>query len=680
MLWIYWLEPSPICIYTLHLRTIATDGDHHRVRNSEMAQLSSLKSIISSTDESGERIGELAGFGSIFGIIAAAIGLLIGKTLIPIPGLRWEQTSIHPFEWIIESSPYFPIVVGAFMGMLGLCLLLQAIGSRGLGSFLGSGLVNVFWIGFFVAIATAIFVPTQAATIMNVFNIEGFLPVMYILGTVFVVVWQVSSIIYTDSSKTWIGFLAGLLNALFIPVLAIGQAISPLLIYAAYIILLLGQVTSLLFWWAPYSTIREYARSTDKAKIAFGATGLLTFVLGLVAVFIGPIDMRGEIAIWTPWSTLVNESTYQTNPALVFGLLSIMIVWIMLAPRLGARELKAAAIGEDIIKGGNKYFMLFLAIFGLLAAGQAGAFIDGVGAWTFFLAVAPAGVMFLMGASYTAKTDIVTGIPLILTSVFLMVHPFNLLPLIVIPWILVITTQGLLLIECWKRGLTGFSQSALTVIVSLAASIAIVTFMLGGFGSGPFAMWPTNRWFNITMIPGIPAAVQGPVIIVLPLLALLIRNVALAGYAFGRGYTSGGILMGMSIIFAILIPVISGNTSVAHEANTGAALLLTLYSISVVLVMSMNMNLANDVQDKGHGFEGTLIKVSTMAGLVAAGIVMVLVLIVFAGIPSPTQIALMISIMVTFVVSNEILSIIGWLSAGIRLGMLREGFKFTKLE
>ena len=69
-----------------------------------------------------------------------------------------------------------------------------------------------------------------------------------------------------------------------------------------------------------------------------------------------------------------------------------------------------------------------------------------------------------------------------------------------------------------------------------------------------------------------------------------------------------------------------------------------------------------------------------MAGLVSAAIVMVLVLVVFAGIPSPTQIALMISIMVTFVVSNEVLAIIGWLLAGIRLGMLREGFKFTKLE
>ncbi len=645
-----------------------------------MAQLSSLKSIISSTDESGERIGELAGFGSVFGMLAAAIGLLLGKSLIPIPGLRWEQTSILPFEWFIESSAYFPIAMGAFMGLLAVCLLFQAIGSKGLGSFLGSGLVNVLWIGFFVALTTAIFVPTQAGSILNLLGIERFLPVMYLLGTVFVVVWQISTIIYTDSSKTWNGFIAGLLNTLFIPVLAIGQAINPILIYAAYIILFLGQFMSLIFWWSPYSTIREYARSTSKAKIAFGLTGMLTFVFGLVAVLIGPIGTRGGVAIWSPWSTLANETTYQTHPALVFGLLSIMLVWVMLAPRLGARELKAAAIGEDIIKGGSKYFMMFLAFFGLFAAGQAGAYIEGVGVMTFFMAVAPAGVMFLVGAAYAAKTDIVTGIPLVLTAIFMMVHPFNLLPLIVIPWILIIITQGLLTVESWKRGLTGFSQAALTVVVSLAGSIAIVIFMLGGFGSGPLALWPTNRWFNITMIPGIPAVVQGPVIIVLPLLALLIRNVSLAGYSYGRGYSTGGLLMGMSIMFAIMIPVISGNTSVAHEANTGAALLLALYSISIILIMSMNMNLANDVQEKGHGFEGTLLKVATMAGLVAAAVVVVLVLVVFAGIPSPTQIAWMISIMVTFVVSNEILSTIGWLSAGVRLGMLRQGFKFTKLE
>jgi len=645
-----------------------------------MAQLSSLESVVSESEQSGERISELAGFGSVFGIIAAVLGILIGKSLIPIPALEWEQISISPFAWIVEGNPNYHIAVGAFMGIMALCFLFQAVGSKGLGNFLGSGLVNLFWLGTLIAVVTAIFVPTQFVGVLTASHISTFLPGMYMLGAAFVIVWQIGAIIYTDSSKTWIGVLAGLLNALFIPVLALGQAISPLLIYGAYGILLVGQLMSLRFWWSPFSTVREYARSSSKAKIAFGISGVLTFVIGLAAIIIGPIGTQEATDIWSPWSTMVNGTTYQTNPALVFGLLSFMLFWIMLAPRLGARELKAAAIGEDIIKGANKYLMIFLVTLGIISAGQAGAFINGVGAWSFFMVTAPAGVMFLMGASYTAKTDIVTGIPLVLTSVFLMVHPFNLLPLIVYPWLIIIVTQVLLMIESWKRGLTGFSQAALTVIVSLVASAVLVIFMIGGFGSGPLAMWPTNRWFNITIIPGIPAAVQGPAIIVLPLLALLIRNVSLAGYSYGRGYATGGILIGMSVFFAFMIPVIAGNESVAHEANTGAALLLTLYSISVLLIMSLNFNLANDVQEIGHGFEGALIKVSTIAGLLAAAVVFILVLITFGGIPSPSQIALTVSIMVTFVVSIEILSIIGWLLAGIRLGMLRKGFKFTKLE
>jgi hypothetical protein len=658
----------------------ATDGDNHQVRNSDMAQLSSLKSLISDKEQSSERIGELAGFGSIFGIIAAVLGLLIGKSLIPIAGIEWQQTSISPFVWIIEGNPNYHFAVGAFMGILALSLLFQALGSKGLGAFIGSGFVNIFWVGFVVAIATALFIPTQFAGIIGSSLIPNFVSTMYFLGALFVIIWQIGTIVYTDSSKTWVGAIAGLLNALFIPVLALGQAISPLLIYVAYGILLVGQLMSLKFWWSPYNTIREYARSSSKAKMMFGISGLLTFVFGLTAIFLGPVGSVSGVGIWSPWSILTNDTTYQTNPALIFGLLSLMLFWIMLAPRLGSRELKAAAIGEDIIKGGNKYFMMLLAIIGLIATAQASAHIDGVAAWGFFCSIAPAGIMFIMGASYTAKTDIVTGIPLVVASVFLIVHPFNLLLLVVVPWLLIILTQFLLVIETSIRGLTGFSQGALTVVVSLAASISIVIFMLGGFGSGPLALWPTNRWFNITMIPGISAAIQGPAIIVLPLLALLIRNVALAGYSYGRGYSTGGVLLGVSFFFVILIPAIAGNESVAHEANTGAALLLALYAISVMLVMSMNINLANDVQEEGHNFEGSLIKIATIAGLIAAAIVMILVFLIFAGIPSPVQIALIVSIMVTFVVSSEILSILGWLLAGIRLNMLRKGFKFTKLE
>jgi hypothetical protein len=645
-----------------------------------MAQLSSIRSVFSGSEQSEERVGRIAGFGSIIGIIAAAFGLLIGKSLVPIPSLNWEILSVVPFSWMVEGSALYTTYVTIFMILMAGSLLLQARGSSNLGSFLGSGFRNVFWVGFVLAIATAYAVPTAIGQVFASSLIETFLPPIYFLGTFFVIAWQLAAIIFTDSSKTWVGFFAGLLNALFIPLLAIGQAISPLMIYAAYAFLLVGQIMALLFWWSPFSTIREYARSPEKAKFAFGVSGVLTFILGLAALYIGPIGEQQGVSVWYPWSSLINSTTYRTNPALVFGFLSIMLFWIMLAPRLGARELKATAIGEDIIKSGKKYFMLFMAIVGLIAAGQAGAYTEGVNSWGFFLVMGPAAVMFIMGASYTAKTDMLVGIPLVVTSVFLMIHPFVLLPLVIYPWFIVIITQVLVMVESWYRGLTGFSQAAFSVIISLASSLLVIMFLLGGFGSGPLALWPTNRWFNITLIPGIPAAVQVPVILVLPLLALLVRNVSLAGYSYGRGYATGGILVGLSILLAFMIPAIAENDSVAHEANTGAALLLALYSIGVVLVLSLNINLANDVEEQGHGFEGTLIKVATIASLIAALVVILLVILVFSGRPSPDQIASMISIMVIFVVSSEALSILGWFIAGVRLGMLKEGFRFTRLK
>ncbi len=635
-----------------------------------MTQSSSLKSIVSNTSESGA-VGRLAGFGSIFGIIAAALGLITGVSLVPIPSLVWETTSISPFVWTLGGSTQFPLLMAGFMGLMAVSLLLQVRGSRDLNRKLGNNLSSIAWLGFFLALVIAIYVSTQFEGVLGASLIPNFLNTMYMLGTFFVITWQIGSMIYTDSGKTWIGFLAGMLNALFIPVLALGQALSPLLIYAAYGILLVGQIASLLFWSSPIDTIREYARSPKKAKFAFGLTGVLTFIIGLVAVFIGPISISQGETVWSPWSTLANSSTYQTNPALVFALLSMMIYWIMLAPRLGARELKAAAIGEDIVSGGSKILMLFLAIIGLMAAGQAGSFSEGVGSMGFFMVMAPAGIMFVMGSLYIAKTDIVTGLPLVFASVFLMVHPYILASFIIFPWIIIIITQLFLMYESWWRGHTGFSQTVLTVMVSLAMSVMIILIMLGGFGSGPPALWPTNRWFNIMLIPGIPAAIQGPSIIAIPLLVLFIRNVSLAGYSHGRGYSTGGLIMGASVFFAFMIPLIAGNDSVSHEANTGAALFLALYSISVLLIMKLNLNLANDVEDQGHGFEGSLIKVSTISGLLAAAAVVVLVLIVFAGIPTPSLIAIAVSVMVTFVVGTEILSMIGWLIAGVRLGMMK---------
>lgn len=638
--------------------------------------------------EPTEKLGDLSGLGSIIGIVAAFLGLLIGTPLLPTTAIPWKITNTVNFVWVFGSSYYQYIYIAAFMGLLGLGLFLQALGSREMRGKLGSMIGNAFILAFILALAVAVFAIIGFNDITYFADIPGYLATLYLLAVFFVLTWQVTSVFYIDSSVSWIGFLAGLLNGLFIPLLALGQAIGPIFTYTAYIVLLLGQFTALVYWWSPYSTIREFARSPAKAKFAFGVSGFLTFLIGAGAAFLGPITVDPlndgqDILIWKPWSTVLPgvggdpATTYLTNPALIYALLAMMLVWIMLAPRLGAKELKAAAIGDDIIKGGSKGFAMFLLFIGLLATAEAGSFVEGVGSWGYLIVIGVAGAMVLIGSMYTAKTDIVTGLPLIIAGVFTMIHPYTIAILVVIPWIAVILTQFFIMIESRIRGLTGFSQGVLTVVVSIFSSAMIIVFMIGGLGTGPLALWPTNRWFNISLFPNVPLVLQDSVIIILPFLVLMLRNASLAGFSHGRGYVTGGILMGATVLFSFMIPAIAGNFTVTHEANTGAALLLALYSISLVLLIGLNMNLANDVIEKGHDFEGTFIKIASIGQLIFGAIVALVVLFYFSGLPNPDEIALVVSLLAAFVISSEILSIAGWFMAGWRLGMLKEGFRFS---
>ena len=654
-----------------------------------MAQLSSIKSAISGKGPEGAPasvVGRLAGFGGFLGIVAAILGFITGLPLVPITGSPWEiiaEPPVDDFSWEVFGTPLYYVFVMIFMFLLAGSLMLQGLGSRKIRSMLGTSYTNVISVAFLFAALTGVHATIGYNGVYAASLIGGFLSISYLLGSIFAITWQLVAVVYADSVKSWIGVLAGILNGLFIPLLALSQVLGLPLIYGAYGVLLVGQIFTLLFWWGPESSVREYARSPETAKVAFSLTGLLTFVLGSVAVFLGPIGIEEEIQVWRPWGSMVSgtpPTDYITNPALVFGFCTMLVLWIMLAPRLGARELKAAHIGEDILKGGVKWFALFLAVIGLLAAGQAGTFLEGAASWGFFLVTMPAGAMIIVGAQYCAKTDIVTGVPLVATAIFMMIAPYTLSYLVLIPWIAILITQVFLVIESFVRGLSGFSQGALTVIVSLVSSAMVILFLMGTFGPGPLALWPTSNWFNVTLFPGVPTGVQSATVIVLPFLFLILRNVSLSGYAHGRGYTSGGVLMGASVLFALMIPVIEGNETVTHVANTGAALLLALYSISLVLVLSLNLSLANDVEDEGHEFEGNLFKVGTLAGLAFAALMAILVLTNFSGIPGPEQIAFVVSMMVTFVVGTEILSLLGWLIAGIRLGMLREGFRFRRLS
>ena len=139
-----------------------------------MAQLSSQESMVSNTSESGA-VGRLAGFGSIFGIIAAALGLITGVSLVPIPSLVWETTSISPFVWTLGGSTQFPLLMASFMGLMAVSLLLQVRGSRDLNRKLGNNLSSIGWVGFFLALAIAIYVSTQFVGVLGPSLIPNFL-------------------------------------------------------------------------------------------------------------------------------------------------------------------------------------------------------------------------------------------------------------------------------------------------------------------------------------------------------------------------------------------------------------------------------------------------------------------------------------------------------------------------
>jgi hypothetical protein len=139
-------------------------------------------------------------------------------------------------------------------------------------------------------------------------------------------------------------------------------------------------------------------------------------------------------------------------------------------------------------------------------------------------------------------------------------------------------------------------------------------------------------------------------------------------------------LMGVSVLFALMIPIIAFNESITHVTSTAAAVLLALYAVSFVLVLSLNMDLAAEVEDRGHAFEGQFIRTSSVMRLLLGVGVGIIVLGTFSAFPSALEIAFVIRILVTLVVGLEILCIISWLVAGVRLGMMSEGFKFTRVE
>lgn len=617
---------------------------------------------------------------------AAGLGMISGAPLLPIPSIGA----------LTLKNPIYYWASTAFVALLVISLFIQFIGSGALRRRLESGYPNVLLLAFLVGIPLVVLIPVGGELWNLPSQVASYVVNLATLGAIFAILWQLWSVVYVDSTKTYTGLLAGVLNAFWIPVLAIGMGIQNysianpevapfalIVTTAAYAMLLIGQLMVVKFWWSPITSVREYGRSSETAKFAFGITGLLTFIIGTAAIVFGAFSLVGSTSteVWRPWTTMADATTFVTDPAFIYALCLSLMFWVMLAPRLGARELRAAHIGADVIKGGTKWLMLSIAALGVFAANQAGTMLLTVAPnYRLFLVVCPAAVLFLMGAIYAGKTDVIVGLPLMFAGASLMVHPYVLSAFIVIPWIAILITQGLLMIETKIRGFTSFSQGFLTVIVSIVSSSAFALFMIGGSGSGPAAIWPTHRWFNITLFPGVDPYVQAATILMIPMAMLLTKNVVIAGYAHGKEMGMVGMLGSFSLIFALTIPMSALAVGVVHMANTAAAMMWAFYAITFMLVLSLVLSLAREVEEKGHEMEGQLMRVIAIVGVLLGAITAVVVLGVFSVFPSIFEIATVLTLLVALVVSLEILFTISWFIAGVRLGMLKDGFKFVSRE
>ena len=133
--------------------------------------------------------------------------------------------------------------------------------------------------------------------------------------------------------------------------------------------------------------------------------------------------------MWIPLSQF-NGANY----LYVFAFTSALLFWVLQGPRLGKKELKAAHISDDLVSGGIKYFAAFLAAVGIYAAMQSGnlfdpivqagsIYVDAAGVWAVVLTWCTSGALFLVGAIYVGRTDVITGLPLVVAAIMMSVHP-----------------------------------------------------------------------------------------------------------------------------------------------------------------------------------------------------------------------------------------------------------------
>ncbi len=619
----------------------------------------SISGIFSQKKKDGSKydpVGKLAGLGGLLGVIAGIYGLIFSNT-----------ETIFQIQGENPSS-------GLVLLLLGIGLLLQSIGGGQLRIKIGSAYSQVGLIGALVGLAYYPFLIISSGWTLAQYN--DFVTISAFLTALFIILWQMFCVIFPDSTNRWLGVITGLLNGLFFPLFAIGHVYGSGITMLAFLMLIMGQLCVLIFWWSPLELVREYARSPEKAKFSFGLSGLLTFLVGAVALFAN-VQQTSQGAIWYPFS-----APFDWNFPLVLAFTTALLFWVLQGPRLGKKELRAAHISEDIIQGGKKYFPAFLLAIGILGLLQAATGLPGAAeSNALFIVWAISGTMFMVGASYLGRADVVTGLPLVLSSIMLSIHPAVIAEFVIIPFVAVIITQGLLMVETKIRGFTYYSQPFLTVITTIAFSLIFLAFILGLFGSGPASLWPTNKWFNVALFPQFDMATQAATIFVLPLAALITRNVAAVGFGHKTGRTND-VISGITMLFVFIIPAIAAAfKGVTHQALTAAAIMLALYIITFVLVLSLNLNLAGEIEDAGHTLTGTFLRITVIVSLILGVAISIFVMGSFTSTATTAlQMASAITGLVILITGLEILMTIGWVIAGVRLGFFTSGFRFTKPE
>ncbi|MGY5854353.1 MAG: hypothetical protein RTU92_12370, partial [Candidatus Thorarchaeota archaeon] len=175
-------------------------------------------SLVTQTSPDGERfeaINNMSSLGAIVGMLAAIVGIVMGggNSLIPMPGI--ERAYLH------ESSYFMSAAI--FLGLMAFSLILQIRGISKLRGKLASNYGMVVY-GTIITAIIAIFVLISGGMNLTLTGqIEPWTVDLMTYGGLFVIFWQLFTVVLADSLKTWVGVLAGLLNAIFIPVLAIGQ-------------------------------------------------------------------------------------------------------------------------------------------------------------------------------------------------------------------------------------------------------------------------------------------------------------------------------------------------------------------------------------------------------------------------------------------------------------------------